>query len=98
MERVVVPKLGCGRVALDGDAAGTGRGADSGATTVDRAGDVVSVEGALHHDGLIDVDGAGTSVGVEGEAGVVGEFETDAASAGGKMPVGRGIAGDLDGA
>lgn len=49
---------------VDRDIAGSGAGTDSWAASVDGSGDVMTVEVALHADGLLDVDAAGACISV----------------------------------
>lgn len=69
---------------------------DERASAIDGAGDVVSIEVALHGDGLLDVDGAGAGVGVEVELCTIAYVETDRAGAGAETPVGGGLAVGFD--
>ena len=64
------------------DVAGAGLGLDDGTSAVDRCGDVVAVEVALHGEGLLDVDAAGAGAGVDREGGGLADGEADAAGAG----------------
>ena len=62
LNKTPVPNSGTGvSVSLrlaDGDVAGACVGVDGGAAAVDGSADVVTVQAALHGDGLGDVDGA----------------------------------------
>ena len=79
----------------DLDIAGAGADVDERAAAVDDAVDVMAVEVALHGDGLGDLNGAGAGVGVEIKFGIADD-QVDGAAAGGELPVGGGLAGDLN--
>ena len=80
---------------FDLNIAGAGADSNGGASAVDDAADVMSVEAALHGDGLRDVDAAGAGIGVEVEVGVADD-EADGAAAGGELPVCGGLACGFD--
>jgi hypothetical protein len=80
---------------FDLNVAGAGADADGGAAAVDYATDMMTIEAALHGDGLRDGDATGACVGVEVEVGVT-DPETDGAATGGELPVGGGLALGVD--
>ena len=93
--RRLVGRRELGMGLFDLNVAGAGADADGGATAVDDATYVMTIEAALHGDGLGDVDAAGTGVSVEVEVGVADD-KADGAAAGGELPVCAGLALGLD--
>jgi hypothetical protein len=76
---------------LDLNVAGASADADGGATAVDGAAYVMTVQTPLHRDGLGDVDAAGAGVCVEIEVGVADD-QTDGSAPCGELPVCGGLA------
>ena len=90
-----MPPRGLKICLLDLDVAGACADADGGAAAVDDTTDVMTVEAALHGDGLRDVDAAGAGVGVKIEAAVA-DGEADGTATGGEFPVGGGLTLGVD--
>ena len=82
MRRLCGPPLTFELRLFDLDIAGASAYANGGASAVDDATDVMTIEAALHSDGLRDVDAAGAGVGVEVEMGVADDEADGAATRG----------------